>query len=257
MGLFSPYFLKKVGEFMKIILDPGHGGHDPGAVGPTGLKEKDVALSIAVKVGRILDYYGIQVIYTRKDDRFIEIPNRSKVANDAKVDYFVSIHINSATNSSATGTETFAHAQGTTGDKLANSIQENLVKEINLRDRGVKYANFAVLRQTNMPATLVEVAFINNPIEEKLLKSDEFQARVAAGIANGILKFLGVDYVEDKKTEPNQLKEIKIQVHGTPTTVEGVFLEGRNYIPITLLRQLGYDVTWNDATQTVVIEYRK
>lgn len=243
-----------------IALDPGHGGHDPGAVGPTGLREKDVALCIAEKVGSILKQHGITVQHTRQDDRFVELSNRAKIANDAKADFFVSIHLNSATNPAATGTETFAYRQGTTGDRLSKSIQDNLVKEIKLRDRGVKHANFTVLSRTIMPAALVEVAFINNPSEEMLLKEELFKNKAAIGIAKGILEFLEVRYTEEKtKNEEHSdtLKEIKLSVNKVDSTVEGIFYSGRNYIPVGFLRELGFDVSWDSKTETVKIDFRK
>lgn len=186
---------------MKIFIDPGHGGNDPGAVGPTGLREKDVNLNIAINVRQILENHGIDARLTRSDDRRVELVERVKMANNNKVDYFVSIHINSATNSAATGTETFAFPNATVGTKLAGIIQKALVKEIGLADRGVKYNNFLVLRDTNMPSVLVEVAFINNPAEENLLKDQNFLNKAALGIAKGILEFVGIKYKEDNKVD--------------------------------------------------------
>lgn len=183
-----------------VVIDPGHGGSDPGAVGPTGLKESIVAWNIACIVADLLERYGITVIFTRNGEERVSINKRIEIANYSKTDYFVSIHINSATNPLATGTETFAYAKGVEGDRLAHSIQRNLVQAIGLADRGVKYNSLQVVRDTTMPACLVEVAFINNPAEEKLLKDVEFLERAALGIARGILEHLEIDYIpkEDK-----------------------------------------------------------
>lgn len=178
-----------------IVIDPGHGGNDPGAVGPTGLYESHVAWRIACMVADILMRYNIQIIFTRNGDERVSLDKRVQIANSAKVDYFVSIHINSAANPSATGTETFAYAKSVEGDKLAHSIQRNLVESIGLADRGVKYNSMQVVRETKMPAALVEVAFINNPAEEALLKQDEFLERAAVGIAKGILEHLNIDFM--------------------------------------------------------------
>jgi len=174
-----------------VVIDPGHGGTDPGAVGPTGLKEKYVAWQIACMVADILMQYGIEIIFTRAGD---------ERANESKADFFVSIHINSASNPKATGTETFAYKAGVEGDRLAHSIQSNLVQAIGLANRGVKYNSLQVVRETTMPACLVEVGFINNPVEEQLFKKDEFLEKAVVGIAKGILEHVGIDYIpkEDK-----------------------------------------------------------
>lgn len=179
---------------MKIYIDPGHGGNDSGAIGPTGLEEKGVNLKIAVNVRQILQGYGIDAILTRQNDSRVELADRVKIANDNKGDYFVSIHINSASSPTATGTETFAFPNSDLGTKLANAIQGALVNEINLANRGVKYRDFFVLKNTKMPAVLVEIAFINNPREEELLKDQNFLYKAAAGISKGILTFLGMEY---------------------------------------------------------------
>ena len=183
----------------KIILDAGHGGSDPGAVGPTGLLEKDVAWKIACMVADILMRYGIEIIFTRVGDTKVSLDKRVQIANQSKADFFISIHINSATNPDATGTETFAYKQGAEGDRLAHSIQSNLVGSIGLADRGVKYNNYQVLRDTKMPAALPEIAFINNPAEEAMLKQDEFIERAAVGIAKGILEHLKMNYIPAPK----------------------------------------------------------
>lgn len=187
-----------------IVIDPSHGRSDPGAIGSSGLKESHVAWKIACMVADILMRYGIEIIFTRVEDERASLDKRVQIANESKADFFISIHINSATNPKATGTETFAYKAGVEGDKLAHSIQSNLVQSIGLADRGVKYNSLQVVRDTKMPACLVEVAFINNPNEEKLLKSDEFIENAAVGIAKGILEHIGIDYM------PKENKSIEI-----------------------------------------------
>ncbi|HZJ76602.1 MAG TPA: N-acetylmuramoyl-L-alanine amidase, partial [Oscillospiraceae bacterium] len=140
---------------MKIYIDPGHGGSDPGAVGPTGLKEKDINLDIAVNVKQILQRHGIDAVLTRRDDSKIELRARVRMANENRADYFISIHTNSSFNSIATGTETFAYPNSGLGTKLADAVQRALVNEIKLADRGVKHESFFVLKNTKMPAILV------------------------------------------------------------------------------------------------------
>lgn len=188
---------------MDYIIDAGHGGRDSGAVGATGLKEKDVALKISLKVGNILKARGVSIGYTRTDDSTVELSQRAVIANKSGAKYFVSIHINSAKNRAATGTETFAFSKGSEREKLANAIQKNLVSAIGLRDRGVKFANFTVLRETKMPAALVEVAFICNPTEEAKLKDNTFLDKAATGIAKGMIEFLGLKW-EQQPPKPTE-----------------------------------------------------
>lgn len=173
------------------IIDPGHGGIDPGAIGSTGLMEKDVTLKIALKVGKLLTDRGLHINYTRVDDKTLSLSARANIANNSKAKYVVSIHINAAENKKATGTESFSFKEGTEGEKLAKSINDNLVKAIGLPNRGVKVANFAILRETNMPAALTEVSFISNPSEEALLRDEAFIDKVAEGIARGMVEFKG------------------------------------------------------------------
>ena len=194
---------------MRVIIDPGHGGNDSGAVGPTGLQEKDVNWQIAVITAGELAKHGIKIMFTRNGDEQASLDKRVQIANGIKADYFVSIHANSASNPKATGTETFAYAPGVEGDKLAHSIQRSLVQAIGLADRGVKYDTLKVTRATNMPAVLVEVAFISNPDEEKLLKDNEFIRSVGVGIGKGILDYLGVDYVVETWQEKQGLEHLK------------------------------------------------
>lgn len=187
----------------KIVLDPGHGGTDPGAVGRTGLLEKDVTWKITCMVADILMWYDIEVVFTRVGDTKVSLDKRVQMANQSKADFFISIHINSAANPNATGTETFAYKPGVEGDRLAYSIQNNLVQSIGLADRGVKYNSMQVIRETTMPACLVEVAFINNPAEEALLKQDEFLEKAAVGIAKGVLEHLDIEYIPNHIIEEN------------------------------------------------------
>lgn len=178
---------------MKIYIDPGHGGNDSGALGHTGLKEKDINLKIAANIRQILQRHEINAVLTRQNDSRVELADRVKMANDNRADYFVSIHINSASNPAATGIETYASPNSDLGTK----------NEINLTNRGVKHKAFFVLKNTKMPAVLVEVAFISNPKEEKLLKDQSFLNKAAIGISKGILMFLGVEYKDDNDVDDN------------------------------------------------------
>ncbi len=215
---------------MKIIIDPGHGGTDSGAIGPTALQEKYVNWQIAVITAGELARHGIVVTFTRAGDERVSLDKRVRIANDAKADYFVSIHANSASNPRATGTETYAYAPGVEGDRLAHSVQKSLVQAINLADRGVKYDTLRVVRDTTMPAVLVEVAFINNPDEEKLLRNDAFLEKAGVSIGKGILAYLGLFedqselwQIEQGETHLNNLVEKGII--DTPETWKDKLLE--------------------------------
>ena len=184
-----------------VTIDPGHGGSDPGAIGKNiGLKEKDLTLDIAKQVSEILISNGAKVTMTRSTDKLVGLYEIADIANAAKTDVFVSIHINSSTKPSTTGTSTYIHrstdAQGGSRIKesntLAQCVQSELIKSLGLRDIGVEKADFVVLRATNMPAVLVEVAFISNQQEEQLLNSPSFCKKTAEAIASGIGVYFAV-----------------------------------------------------------------
>lgn len=173
---------------MRIRVDPGHGGKDPGAVGPNGLKEKDITLSVANKLYNNLKP-NHDVTMTRYGDYYISLRDRCKLANDGKDELFISIHCNSAKVDTANGIETFHHPTSREGIKLARCIQDELIYATGLRNRGVKYANFQVLRDTKMPAVLIELGFINNPKEERMLGDKKYQLQCAVAIAEGIARY--------------------------------------------------------------------
>jgi len=181
------------------VLDPGHGGKDPGAIGPAGTQEKDINLPIALEVGRILSLDGIDVAYTRTADVYLSLAERSQVANNADADLFVSIHCNGSTSPDKQGISTYYYAPADNqvlysqeGDRrlLASSIQKALLGELARGDMGVRQGNFAVLRETVIPCALVETLFITNPEEETLLAQTSIQLRAAAAIAQGIKDYL-------------------------------------------------------------------
>ncbi|MDR7460198.1 MAG: N-acetylmuramoyl-L-alanine amidase family protein [Armatimonadota bacterium] len=175
-----------------VVVDPGHGGRDPGAIGPTGLVEKEVNLDIALRLRRLLVGDGIRVVMTRETDATVELPDRVRIARERGGTVFVSIHANAHARGGPiqSGTETYflnAHSQA-----LAQLVQDELVRALGLPNRGVKTANFYVLRESTMPAILVEVAFISHPAEEARLREDAFRERVAEAIARGVARFLVV-----------------------------------------------------------------
>lgn len=176
-----------------ICIDPGHGGRDPGAVGPSGLQEKDVNLAIAQEVIKLLNGSVSTILSTRGGDADISLQERANFANKNNADVFVSVHCNAATNPAVHGLEAFYFPESGAGKRLAEAILDRLVLETGLDNRGVKAARFAVLRLTDMPAALVECGFLSNPTEKALLETVEFQKKCARGIADGIKAFLGIE----------------------------------------------------------------
>ncbi len=196
-----------------VVLDPGHGGKDPGAVGTRKVYEKKAVLSIANRVKAHLEAKKIPVRMTRTTDVYLTLNQRSDYAAKVGADLFVSIHADSAEASSANGVETFtmtaagcdsSNYYGQSGDKstkrgnqydaanavLGFSIQSNLVKMSKRSDRGLRRARFAVLKNAPCPAALVECGFLSNPEEEALMIDPNYREAVARGISNGILGYI-------------------------------------------------------------------
>jgi N-acetylmuramoyl-L-alanine amidase len=219
-----------------VVLDAGHGGHDPGAVGPSGLYEKNVALDIAIRVKQIIKktHPSYEVILTRETDVFIPLPQRAEIANKHNADLFLSVHANASTNRKARGIETYFLNSTNSEETLKIAARENAVSLKKMRqdqselgviltslgsehkriesvkvagniqktmsstvtrkypqtaDHGVKWAPFYVLVGARMPASLVEVSFISNRDEEKLLKTEAYRQMIAQSLAEGIHKY--------------------------------------------------------------------
>jgi len=172
----------------KVFIDPGHGGSDPGAIG-NGLNEKDVVLSISKKVGNILTQNGISVAYSRTSDTYVSLEGRAQQANSLGSSLFVSIHANSFAGA-ANGTECYTYPSADAKNKeLSRNVSRAIANKFGIPNRGHKEEDFAVLRLTNMPAILVETAFISNASDANLLRNrqDDF----ATAIANEIIKYFG------------------------------------------------------------------
>ncbi|MFB5265398.1 N-acetylmuramoyl-L-alanine amidase [Paenibacillus enshidis] len=175
-----------------VVIDAGHGAKDPGASAGGGNNEKTFNLAMALKVEQILKQNpDLDVVMTRSDDTFLELKERVKVAENVNADVFVSIHANSAGSSAASGTETYY--QRSSSKNLANTVHKHLVAATQLTNRGVRYGNFHVIRETSMPAVLLEVGYLSNSNDAAALFSEDFQNRVAQGIADGIEEYLGVN----------------------------------------------------------------
>jgi N-acetylmuramoyl-L-alanine amidase len=213
-----------------VVIDPGHGGGEVGAMGPGGTLEKDVTLAIARKLrAGLVNTLGLQAFLTRDRDQELPLDDRAAYANNYKADLFVSIHANASRATGAHGSEVYFLSYHATDDDsrrvasiegeaaarggpaggdlalilwdmaqtehleessaLASRLQEELAEVTGSQGRGVKQAPFRVLVGASMPAVLVEVAFISNSEEEKLLTSDAYQAKIASALARGIARY--------------------------------------------------------------------
>lgn len=175
-----------------IIIDAGHGGKDSGTVGPTGLKEKDVNLATALLLKEELERYGAMVTLTRSTDIFLELYERTDIANASTADAFISIHGDSF-SSTSNGTTTYFNStvnfNGPKSRTLGNAVQKNMIFSLGTFNRGVKEQNFYVNRMNEIPSILVELAFLSNPKEEALLKTTEFRQKAAVGITKGLEEY--------------------------------------------------------------------
>jgi N-acetylmuramoyl-L-alanine amidase len=214
----------------RVVIDAGHGGHDTGTIGPGGLMEKDLVLDVSKRLGALIaKRLSSEVIFTRADDTFVPLEERTRLANDKKADLFLSIHANSSRISRIAGSETFYLNLTTSEDALEVAARENatsqmpihelhdLIQKITLankvqesrefagyiqkalysgvprnrgfRNRGVKKAPFVVLVGAQMPSVLAEVAFLSNPRDEGLLKRSEYRQRVAEALFKGVSQY--------------------------------------------------------------------
>lgn len=168
----------------RIILDPGHGGKDRGALWG-GVHEADLNLKIALEVERILKKENLRVTMTRRSDIFVSLQQRAKVANRYPNAEFISIHFNAFSDTRIRGFETFY--AGSAGYQLARSIHREYSKSVKLKNRGLHRRPFAILTHTRNSAALIECAFISNRNERNLVTKSHFQKQIAQAIAKGII----------------------------------------------------------------------
>lgn len=192
--------LKRTKGKQVVAIDPGHGGFDPGKVGVTGVLEKDINLAISFKVRKKLEKKGVQVIMTRttddaicspeeKNKKMADMRNRVEIINASNAAIAVSIHQNSFTDSSSKGAQVFYYTGSKEGEALAKILQTNLREKIGDNNRRLEKANsdYYVLRKVSCPVVIVECGFLSNTEEEALLGEEDYQEKVADGIAAGIL----------------------------------------------------------------------
>lgn len=199
---------------MLIAIDNGHGISTPGKRTPMMadgkvIKEWEFNYPTAKKLEEILKYNGFTTLMVSDTEQDTPLSVRVKKANDAKADLFISIHFNAYQGiwGSHGGIETFHYPNSTTGKRLADLIQEELIRETGLRNRGVKTADFQVLRGTRMPSALVECGFMDNLDEAKLMLDEVYQLKCATAIAKGICRYFNIEYKEKSKNPPSKWAE--------------------------------------------------
>jgi len=186
-----------------VMLDPGHGGYDPGAITNQGVYEKSINLQIAQKVKEMLGPSGIGVFLTREEDidyvpdgvkgkttkKQIDLNRRIDMAKEANADVFVSLHVNATASGQESGSETFYHYQSESGKRLAELIQQELIKIPGMNRRIAKPGEFYIIKNTSMPAVIVEVGYLSSVKEQKKLQQSWYQEQLARAIAKGIANF--------------------------------------------------------------------
>jgi N-acetylmuramoyl-L-alanine amidase len=223
-------------RIMTIVIDPGHGGKDPGAIGRGGLQEKDVVLDIGKRLKKLLEHQGQNIIMTRTDDTFIPLSERTTIANSRNADLFVSIHANANRSRSTKGVQVYLLGKASDAEARATASRENgeddaqltdldrifndmaldfqinhsislayqthdaflrtVGKQYSVVDLGVKRAPFYVLMKSTMPGILAEVSFISNPQEEARLKRASYRQSIAEALARGVQRYLADASVE-------------------------------------------------------------
>ncbi len=173
----------------RLVIDPGHGGRDPGAIGVTGVYEKTINLAVAKKIAADLRRKGLTVTMTREDDRYPELESRADIANRRHVNLFVSIHCDSAPNTGAQGFTLYvANAASSDALRAARAIAKSMATT-DLDNRGIRREDYRVLVQTECPAVLIELGYISNVQDSAKLENNAFQNRLAAAVAAGIADY--------------------------------------------------------------------
>ncbi len=229
-----------------IVIDPGHGGKDPGAVG-NGLKEKDLTLAISLKVAELLRAQKLNVIMTRTADTFVDL----SPARTPKCDLSISVHVNAG---GGQGLETWVslYNQSSKSRKLGQAIQDNILKLVPFANRGLKTrvnsrgnADYLyMLRKAQGVPVLVECGFIDNIKDANILKMPSNLAKIAEGIANGIFEYLGI------KKEPEKVNiegALKTKVIFEGKEMDGYIIDGKTYVEVRkLCESAGMKVIWNE-----------
>lgn len=182
----------------KLVIDLGHGSSDPGATGQAGTCEANIVLTIGKELNEGLKGLEVDIKFTRLSDNFISLRERARIANEFGADYFLSIHINSASDKSVRGVEVWEYSLGIKKlDEFSNGLCEDISNLFNIRNRGIKLSKeLSVLKHTKMPAALVEVDFISNVEGEKALKDINNIKAIALAIRNNLIKLFELEAID-------------------------------------------------------------
>ncbi len=186
---YNPSFSRPLGS-RTVVIDPGHGGKDPGATSYLGYYEKEVNLKVAQKIAQLLKKNGLKVILTRNSDLFIELNDRAEIANRAGADLFVSIHHNSNRSRAHHGYTVYIAPNASEASRRAGRLIERALGNTGLSSNGLRTNDYRVLMRTKGPAVLVECGYLSNPSEAALLYDGSFQNRIADAVAQAILEAL-------------------------------------------------------------------
>jgi N-acetylmuramoyl-L-alanine amidase len=206
---------RRVARGSAVIIDPGHGGSDGGATGPSGAREADVTLTISRLVHDDLTAQGIPSVMTRTDDSTVPLEERPDLAVRNGGMVFISIHANGSRSIGSAGTETYYKTPGS--QALARVMQSEVTQALGEPDRGIHTADFYVLVNTPMPAVLVETAFITNPAEEAMLRDPAVQQRIADAIARAISKYLAAQSQPGSLVPAAPAAQVPAASHGAGT----------------------------------------
>ena len=175
-------------QHAKIVIDPGHGGDDPGAVVTFSEKhEADHTLTTALLLKKELENLGATVILTRESDKSVSLENRAQLSNREKANAFISLHFDSGPNSNASGTTGYYFTS--TSENLAQTVNKYIARNLTLKSQGTKFQNFLVLRENKQPSILLELGYLNNPDDNKLIESTEYQENIAKSIASALKEY--------------------------------------------------------------------
>ena len=250
-------------DHYKVFIDPGHGGSDPGAVS-LGNYEDEINLEVSKKLEDILMARGIEVKMSRETDESLTLTQRANEANNYGADIFVSIHQNAWQSSNVSGIETYHSPNSSKGEKLSEMIHENLIQDTKANDRGVKDANFTVLKKSNMPATLVESGFITNKSEASKLSNENYQQTLANAIANGVVEYLNkyVNIKEDNSQNTISTGTVveninELNVRSGPSTSHSIVgtLEKKTKIEILSINNGWYKIKYGKSHAYVSSNY--
>ncbi|MGL5316032.1 MAG: N-acetylmuramoyl-L-alanine amidase family protein [Peptostreptococcaceae bacterium] len=183
----------------RLVIDLGHGAHDPGAIGPNGTYESNVVLAIGKELNELLKGCNLEIKFTRLENKYLSLTERANIANAFKADYFLSIHINSASDKTVRGVEVWQYSNSNEKlNKFSNGLCTDVSKILNIRNRGLKLSKeLSVLRNTTMPAALIEVDFISNAQAEKDLKVNTNVRAIAVAIKNNLVKLFDLEMATD------------------------------------------------------------